>query len=246
MAASDRLVRLAVLGGALLAVSAFTVAFAFSASPDVDVKDGTYLGATLLPPGPGIGGLPLIPVRIGSDGILEGVPTHLDWYSYCRTEAPGLELGAPFTNEFTYSVGEERLRAARAQGIEVWFEPLLGEKVRAQDFTEDWQGAHVKWRSPAGDSGARDLNAVILRVPSGTYSTDVELEFAPHGFVAFNQDDTHFCCQVGWHLNNSPHTRASDGFELLYDACHDDRYDPRVIERYEWPPGGRHTLERNG
>ena len=249
---SERLVRFAVLGCATVAVVAFGAAFAITASPDVDVETGRYLGAKLLPPGPGIGGLPIIPVRVDDAGFIEGVSSHLDWYSYCRSDMPGLAEHYGGDNRFTYALADERLRQAEVQGIDVWFEPLLGEQVRATDFTEDWQGAHVTWRSAGVTDPGGQMGAVVLKVPAGTYSDKVTREFAPDGFIAFNVDDTHFCCQVSWRLHNTPmaKTRATEddpgGFDLLYDSCHDDRYDPRYIQSYERPPGGQHTLDRRG
>jgi len=249
---SERLVRLAVLSAALIAVIAFGAAFALTASPGVDVEGGRYLGARLLAPGPGIGGLPVIPVRVDEMGFIQGVSSHLDWYSYCRPDMPGLAIDFEGDNRFTYSIGEEPIRQAKAQGLEVWFEPLLGREVQAADFTEDWQGAHVKWRSHGVADPVGQMTSVVLKVPAGTYSEAITSEFAPDGFVAFNTDDTHFCCQVGWRLNTSPKAKTSvredgeGGFDLLYDSCHDDRYDPRAIQSYDRPPGGEYTLDRRG
>ncbi len=249
---SERLIRLTVLSAALIAVIAFGAAFALTASPRVNVDDGRYLGARLLPPGPGDGGLPVIPVRVDEMGLIQGVSSHLDWYSYCRPDMPGLGGDFEGDNRFTYSLSEERIWAAEAQGLEVWFEPLLDREVKATDFTEDWQGAHVKWRSQGVTDPGRQMNAIVLKVPNGTYSDEVTREFAPDGFIAFNVDDTHFCCQVGWRLNTSPKATTSvreddeGGFDLLYDSCHDDRYDPRAIQSYDRPPGGKYALDRRG
>ena len=226
----------------LLVAAAATLAVLvalFSAGVPLVKNESTYWGARLLPPGPGANGLPLIPVRVNEAGLLEGVPTHLPWYNYCNPGAPGLSPDFGGSNVFTYNVVPERVQAADSQGIETWYEELHDQAARPSHFTEDWQGAQVVWRSPS-DSRVEQLRAILLRVDTSQYPENLRNEFMPDGFAAFNAGDTHFCCVVGYRENNSPRAKADDGFDYIFDSCHDDRFDVRQIRKYDMPPGGEY------
>lgn len=235
-AGSDRLVRLVVLGGAFLAVSAFAVAFAFSASPAVNV-DPDYIGARILPPGPAQNGLPMIPVRVDEAGFLIGVPSHLSWYRYCNAGLGALEPERRSTNRFVFDQLDGKLEQARVQGMDLWYEERLGDAARPEHFSEFWQGAPVSWRSEGETDDGQVLRAVLIKIDPSVYSERIRKEFAPDGFAAFFAGSTFFCCNVGWEDNNNPKARFDDGFPLLYDPCHDARYDIRDIRTYDYPPG---------
>lgn len=241
-------------GGAILASTAPLVV---SISP---IRKGKprfpYVGVRILPPGPAPQGIPLIPLRVTADGIIEGVPENkasdvkhnLDWYKYCSHEkAPGLELGFTQDNKLRYFFLSDKIAKSAAQGIDLWYKDLANEVIRTSHFKTIGQGAPFKWRSE-GQEQNNIITGIILKINP----KDIKGKL-PAGFVHDNGDGTgflavcsfcaHFCCVPGYAENNSPLTKPGakptdpDGsHELIYCSCHDSRYDPLDIRQYTFPP----------
>lgn len=236
---SERLIRVTVLSMALIAVIAFGVAFVLPTAPSAIVaKDQDYLGARIIPPGPAPKGLPLIPVRVNDEGVLEGVPSHLGWYEYCRPNAPGLSTDFRGANTFSYYLSPQQLHIAEMQMGGVWYGDSIGEAVRPENFTELWQGASVMWRTPTEYGPDDQLLAILVKVDPNVYPENIRDEFMPDGFAAFNAGDAHFCCVVGYQVNNSPRAKDDAGQDYIFDSCHDSRYDIRDIRTYTVPANG--------
>lgn len=249
-------------GGAIVASS---VPIVVSISP---IRRGMprfpYVGVRILPPGPAPQGVPLIPLTVNEDGILEGIPENtkssvkhnLDWYKYCSHEkAPGLELGFTQDNRLRYFFLPDKIAKAKAQGIDLWYKDLIDKEVRAADFKELGRGAPFRWRSEG-----QEQNNIITGIVMKIRPSEIKGRL-PDGFVHENEDGTgfiavcsfcaHFCCVPGYAENNSPLTKYQggggsffssgdgdgiDGHELIYCSCHDSRYDPFDIRQYTFPP----------
>ena len=222
-----------------------------------------YVGARILPPGPAPQGIPLIPVRVNADGVLEGVPENkeskvkhnLDWYKYCSHEqAPGLNPGFTQDNRFRYFALKEKFAQAKAQGFDLWYESLLDQEVRADHFKKVGDGAPFRWRSE-GQIQNNIVTGIVIKVPLGDLKGEIDVkEKGLQGFVHDNKDGTgflavvsfcaHFCCVPGYLENNSPKTKgqASDrgpvgvNNTVIYCSCHDSRYDFMDIRKYTFPP----------
>lgn len=232
MTATDGMAKAGLATTALLVATALGSILFLSVSPDMPPREASaYYGARILAPGPATVGLPAIPVRVEDDGSLTGIPTNLGWYDYCHTSPPGLRRDAPVSNRFVYDLDADRLSIAHTRGVELWFEPLLGREANRDDFTQDWQGAHVRWRSD-GAGGVDVLPAILLKVgPGSNYPDAFTAEFAPHGFVAFLAPSTGYCCNAGYGLSPSSIARR-DGHPVIYETCHDSRWDPREVRSY--------------
>jgi nitrite reductase/ring-hydroxylating ferredoxin subunit len=210
-----------------------------------------YVGARILPPGPAPQGIPLIPVTVNADGVLEGIPENtqsrvkhsLEWYKYCSHEqAPGLELGFTKDNRFRYFALQEKFAAAEAQGFNLWYKDLLDQEVRASHFKNIGDGAPIRWRSE-GQVQNNIITGIVVKIDPS------KVKGAPEGFVHDNGDGTgfiavvsfcaHFCCVPGYLENNSPLAKVPgagvDG-HVLYCSCHDSRYDFMDIRPYTFPP----------
>jgi len=235
---SDRSVRLAVIGSALL-VAVLGSAVMLNAPVDVvEWSDGEYLGLRLLPPGPARAGLPVIPVEVRPDGTLVGRPDFLPWYRYCaRENAPGLRDDYRGGNTFIFDTRPEKVERAEKSGIDLWWKDELGQTARATDFPGLWRGAPVQWRSQ-GQEGANVVTAVVIRVDPSAYPEPFRSEFVGDGFIAATTMDMHFCCTVGYEEHPSPRARFQDdpAHSLVFDSCHDSRYDPRAVKLYDGPP----------
>ncbi|MBI2078011.1 MAG: hypothetical protein HYT80_06540 [Euryarchaeota archaeon] len=235
---SDRSVRLCVVGSALV-VAALGSAVMLNAPVDtVDRLGGEYWGLRVLAPGPAPMGLPVIPVDVRPDGTLVGRADYLPWYRYCgREAAPGLAEGYRGGSTFVYATRPEKVARAESQGIDLWWKEELGQTARAADFPGVWRGAPVHWRSQ-GQEGANVVTAVVIRVDPLAYPEPFRSEFVGDGFLAATTMDMHFCCTVGYEEHTSPRARLRDdpAHSLVFDSCHDSRYDPRSIKLYEGPP----------
>jgi hypothetical protein len=210
-----------------------------------------YVGARILPPGPAPQGIPLIPVIVNADGVIEGVPENkksdvkhnLDWYKYCSHEkSPGLTLGFTQDNKFRYFALKEKFASAKAQGFNLWYENLLDQEVRADHFKNIGDGAPIRWRSE-GQVQNNIVTGIIIKIDPS------KVKGAPEGFVWDNKDGTgfiavvsfcaHFCCVPGYLENNSPKaTEPGKGVNdtVIYCSCHDSRYDFMDIRKYTFPP----------
>jgi hypothetical protein len=215
-----------------------------------------YLGARVLPRSPAPQGIPLIPVTINKDGVLEGVPENklspikhnLDWYKYCSHEvAPGLTLDFTDDNKFYYYTNPEKVLVAKAQGLDPWYSGLLGQPLRPEHFKALGDGAPFRWRSE-GQVGTNIVTGILIKV------NPEKVKSLPAGFVHDNKDGTgfiavcsfcaHFCCVPGYLENNSPLTKgqSSDKGEvgvnntIIYCSCHDSRYDFMDVRKYTFPP----------
>jgi Rieske Fe-S protein len=211
-----------------------------------------YVGARILPPGPAPQGIPLIPVLVNKDGLLEGVPENrkskvkhdLSWYKYCSHEAaPGLDISFTQDNKLRYYTNPEKVSVARAQGLALWYENLLDQELRADHFKKIGDGAPFRWRSE-GQVGTNIVTGIIIKVDPSKIKGSL-----PDGFVWDNKDGSgfiavcsfcaHFCCVPGYLENNSPKTHEPGkgvNDTVIYCSCHDSRYDFTDIRQYTFPP----------
>lgn len=188
-----------------------------------------YVGAALLS-GPAQRGVPMLPLRVRADGVLEGVAqTDLDAFRYCaREDAAGLREG-----------GDERLRYHVVPGREEqpWYADRVGQLARTSDFTAERDGALVAWRSAnAAPKGLLLFNLVRLdaaqmRVDAGAEQGRTFLVALPDGaaLAAFYAACPHFCCTMGYH--ESPLARPMGAWDDLFCSCHFVTCDPRHLVR---------------
>lgn len=225
-----------------LAATAFAVILFAAAPVQVAPSDHEYWGARVLPPGPASDGLPIVGVRVASDGTIAGIPSNLQWYAYNgRETSPGLSDDFEGDNTFRYAMRDEQLQHLRARNLSFWWEPFLGQPVRSSDFPpQAWEAAPAVWRSPDGAQDPQLIRVWVMRVDPSSYPEEVRSEFVDEGFLAFVAHDTHFGCLVGWRVSQSP-LAVHEGKSVLMDTCHQSRYDPREILRYELPPAERDT-----
>jgi hypothetical protein len=239
--------RRAFVKGCLLA-SAATVAGAGAQAlvgplspPAGDARRVDYLGATVLS-GPAPQGIPLLPLRVGEDGVVRGdaAPAGfeggvLDWYRYCghardRALRPGWEgeEALVFTSTPEKAADMARLRAAGTEDAG-WFLDRLGQPLRAADFRQRDLGASATWRGSVPVVVLR-VNPAALRI-EGSARSAVEglLAPAPDGdaLMAYVGYCKHLCCVPGWHEGMVALER---GFpDTIYCACHHSVYDPWTI-----------------
>ena len=234
---TDKAARIGVLVSSFVVTAIGVGVMVGSSFGNPDVENREYWGARVLSPGPAVKGLPLIPVRVEADGTLSGVPTHLSWYRYCGHEdSPGTSYSFQGPNSFSYYTNREKVLRAKAEGVNLWWENSLGKAVRANDFPGLWKGAPVEWRSE-GQRGEDVITAVVIRVDPMAYPDKVRSEFVRDGFVAVTTSVTHMCCVAGYEEQRSvaARYREGDGYPVIYDSCHDNRYNPRQVRSYELP-----------
>lgn len=206
-----------------------------------------YLGATVVG-GPAPQGLPLLPLRVGADGTLEGNPAPpafpdgvLDWYRYCGHErAPGLQRDArPEDEALRYFVSSEKVPTIRGFRDQTgrddvgWFLGRHGTPARVGDFRAGGWGAPVSWRSE-GRTGADIVHAIVLRVDPAQLRLEGLAEGMLEGFFVPTPDGglllayvgfcKHFCCTPGWHETGL--AASFDAEEKVYCSCHHSVYDP--------------------
>lgn len=193
-----------------------------------------YLGVRVLPNSKAPKGIPLIPVRMGSGGELEGVPDRLHWYKYCgRDKAPGLSDDFDSDNKFRYYGVSADLEQARSEGIDVWYESKLGQVATVPDFDEPGKGAMALWRSE-GDAARDPLPCLLLRVDPADYDAEVAAQFFPDGVLAVFSTCAHFCCTPTYRVSRQGFGQGH--WDEFTCHCHGSWYDPRDIVEYQFPP----------
>jgi Rieske Fe-S protein len=194
---------------------------------------GSYVGMTVTG-GPAPTGLPLVPVRVGDDGVLRGLPTRLDWYRYCNLQgSPGLQPDYAGDDSFRYHRHPELLERAREAGL--WWTERIGEVVMAADFLHVGDGAPVRWRSDgAVDTGV--MQAIVLRVRPEDYPASVRQEFVRDGFLAALSHCTHLCCIAGYRESSEAAEAWGAAGDQVFCVCHGASYDPTKVARYALPP----------
>lgn len=196
-----------------------------------------YVGVKVLPDSKAPRGIPLIPVLVNDGGEVEGRPTHLDWYRYCgRKGAPGLAADFPTDNVFRYAVDPKVLADAKAEGIDVWFEPRVGQKLLAADFKEVGQGAPCVWRSE-GHEATNPLTALVVKVDTSGYEPEVAREFAPDGLLGVFATCAHFCCVPTWRSSKQP-PYGTGHWDDITCHCHGSWYSVKDLVKYPFPPTG--------
>lgn len=191
-----------------------------------------YLGVKVLPKSKAPQGLPLIPVRRNADGVLDGVPRHLEWYRYCsRNEAPGL---------FDSYVGDDVLRYLmpshrrhEAERLDLWWRNKEGQRIRSDDFPEVGSGALASWRSE-GQLESNLVPVVVVRVEPEDYDEPVRSEYVADGFLAAAGLCAHFCCTPVYRMGDSGY-HAGHWDHIVCD-CHGSWYDPAAVQEYTFPP----------
>lgn len=187
--------------------------------------------------GPVPRGLPLVPVRIGGDGNLVGLTTHLDTYRYCNLGgAPGLDEGFTQDNTFVYDRNPD-LVASLGESAETWWRSNLGRKVHGDDFPHMGAGAPVKWRSQ-GQEDQNVIRGVVIRVRPEDYPGQVRREFVVHGYLCALTHCTHFCCIAGYRESE---TALEQGVfdSSVFCECHSGVFDVRDVRVYHTPASGR-------
>lgn len=229
-------VRYAVGGAAVGTASIVGVQSYFDSRRSVDAVD--YVGAELRG-GPGYNGLPLVPVRVRDDGVLEGVPEPrlMAAYRYCGMQgAPGLQAGYDGDDVLRYDELEGYLELADDRGIDLWYRGKIGEPVHASDFPELLAGAPARWRSE-GQTGQNVVRLLVLHVHESTYPRSVQDRFAPDGFVGLTAACTHLCCTAGY--RRSEVARERGAWDHVFCDCHFAHWDPLAVRRYRMPASGR-------
>ena len=208
-----------------------------------------YFGAKVLPGSPAPRGIPLIPITVNADGIIEGVPVrgegddeqnYLDWYRYCSHEnAPGLIPENPFDNTLEYFLTKEKLEAAGGAAKERWwYHDRLETPVRA-DHWKDLPfntGAAFRWRS-AGQSGNNVITGILLKLDPKAFKRGEKGErenfmIPEHNLIAFSTFCTHFCCVPAFH--EDPAAKTMGFWDMIFCTCHNSRYNPREITEYSF------------
>lgn len=227
---------------------------------DVNIVPISYPGVKVLKGSPAPYGMPLIPLEI-EDGVLKGRPDaaedQLKWYKYCSHErAPGTFpegaiSGFTPTNEIKYFVTEEKIE----KGLDVWYEDLIGNPIRADDFPKEEPnesfdsftgvGAPFEWRSE-GVPAESKITGIIVKFPKEELSFDSRVP-APQAeemdawfpevpgepenvFLGCCSFCTHFCCVPGFH---EAELALSSGYGgTIFCTCHLSRYDPFTIQNY--------------
>lgn len=199
-----------------------------------------YFGAKKVD-GPAPRGVPIIPVQVNAEGFIEGKPTRLEWYQYCGHEgAPGLYESFTGDNVFRYFLTEEKIVAARAANLALWFEDKIGDPIRFSDLDEVGKGAAFRWRSE-GQTGVDIITGIVIRVDPKKFKRrpDDELWDPVNNLVALSTYCTHFCCVPGFKESNI--ALKLGYWEKMLCTCHFSVYDPYNIVRYEFEhkiPGG--------
>lgn len=208
-----------------------------------NIRPVTYLGAKVLSGSPAPRGLPLMPVRINEEGLVEVIPedddtNYLDWYRYCSHEnAPGL-ANPDFTQDNTieYFLTEEKLVVAGDEAIERWwYAEKLEQPIRARDFANRpfGDGAAFRWRSQ-GQSGNDVITGILLKLDPAEFNLSEE-ELSKYmdmetNLIAFSSFCTHFCCVPGW--KEDPSADKLGFWDMIFCTCHNSRYDPRDLTEY--------------
>lgn len=228
--------------GALGATGAGLV-IPLSTAGGLKIRHFPYFGARRIG-GPAPQGIPLIPLKINGQGEIEGNPQlgafpegkephSLEWYKYCSHEgAPGLKDGFTDDNVLRYYNNPVKVAAAEAQGIPIWYKDRIGDRVRADHFTEINQGAPFRWRSEDQEQN-NIITGIIIKVGNGNVK-NVPQGFMAEDFIAFCSFCAHFCCVPGYQESNIP--QKAGLFDKIYCTCHDSVYDPRELRAYTFPP----------
>ena len=220
-------------------------------------KKVNYIGSTLVS-GPAPQGIPILPLKL-ENGIVMGDPAWappggkvsdptftsvLEWYKFCgRAARPGYrpDYNDSTANKLQYFVLPEKLASAAAGGIGLWFESLIGNDVRPEDFREVGYGAGVSWRSQ-GQSGLNIITAMVIRQNKKAFSYNaaawpggaddfrraVDSTIVDLGdgtaLVAYISTCKHFCCTPGW--RESPLAQTQGFWSKMFCTCHFSVYDP--------------------
>ena len=169
------------------------------------------------------------------EGFVEGVPSQLEWYRYCgHEEAPGLHEGYAGDNVLRYFLTEEKIVAARAANMPLWFEDKIGQQIRLADLDEVGKGAAFRWRSE-GETGINIITGVVLRVDPAKFKgrrPDDDLWDPENNLMGISTYCTHFCCIPGYQESNI--AQQLGYWEKMLCTCHFSVYDPYNIVRQEF------------
>lgn len=213
--------------------------------PDTIVRFINYLGARVMPGSPAPRGLPFIPVRVNSEGYVEGIPeadgtNYLDVLRYCGYQnAPNLNPGFTQDNTFRYFLTEEKVHQAGDRADDIWFFlDKMGERVHVDDFADRDYGtaAAVRWRSE-GVGSSDIVTMMVLKLDpdqfEGPHSDRLE-EFMDmdHHLIAMSAICTHFCCVPGY--KESDLANQFNAWEMAFCTCHNSRFNPYEINDYDF------------
>lgn len=194
-----------------------------------------YTGLKVLQGSQAPRGLPLIPVRVDADGLVQGVPDRLHWYRYCgRNNAPGLGEGFASDNVFRYHVSEQVLEQADADA-DLWWRDRLGHAARASDLVEPGKGAPALWRSE-GVEATNPLTVLLIRVDPSRYDAAIAQEFFPDGILAVFNTCAHLCLIPTYRISRKGY--GAGHWEHITCFGHGSWYDPAQIATYDFPPTG--------
>lgn len=192
--------------------------------------------AVAAPGGPLTSPLPLVPVRLGGDGALEGVVAEMRALDYCGMHnATGLraDYGGDPRLYFQAVQGPD----AAAWGERAWYANLSGQPVRPGDIPPG-SAAVARWRTPAGWE-ARNDTPLLLLVVHLDRAPVIAPDLAPErvatlladGFAAFPaRSPASPCCLLGW--SAPPAAARADAF----DVCSPAAFDPYRIVPADVPP----------
>lgn len=232
-----KFVKTAVLAGAVGAAAATgAIAIGSTLAPVARAPKFDYWGVRVLPGSQAPRGIPIIPVRITSEGQLQGIPDRLRWYRYCgREKAPNLQDGFATDNLFRYHIEPSVLATAKNEGIDVWYESLVGQPAQPEHFDEMGKGATVLWRSE-GLEREYPLTSLLIRVDPLGFNAGMAAEFLPDGVLAVFSACAHLCLIPTYRTSRKGY--GAGHWDDIVCFGHGSWYSPRELARYPFPPEG--------